>query len=231
MEKLNRTIGCIKTPDSSVYEKALARLADQARPAGSLGILENVSARLAAIAGTLDVRLENKVIVTCAGDHGVVAEGVSLFPQEVTPQMVLNFVGGGASINVLGKHAGARVIAADLGVNYDFDPALPIFHKKVGKGTANFAKGPAMTREEAIRSIDGRHRDRRGALRTGAGESSGNRRHGDRQHHAIDCGHCGIFRDFRLKSSRAAEPGSAMPPSKTRLPLSKKPCDARARPT
>ena len=154
MEKLKRTIGSIKTPDRMVYEKALARLADQARPAGSLGILENVSARLAAIAGTLDVRLQNKVIVTCAGDHGIVAEGVSLFPQEVTPQMVLNFVGGGASINVLGKHAGARVIAADLGVNYDFDPALPIFHKKVGKGTANFAKGPAMTREEAIRSIE-----------------------------------------------------------------------------
>jgi nicotinate-nucleotide--dimethylbenzimidazole phosphoribosyltransferase len=154
MEKLKHTIGTIKTPDIRVYEKALARLADQARPAGSLGILENVSARLAAIAGTLDVRLQNKVIVTCAGDHGIVAEGVSLFPQEVTPQMVLNFVGGGASINVLGKHAGARVIAADLGVNYDFDPALPIFHKKIGKGTANFAKGPAMTREEAIRSIE-----------------------------------------------------------------------------
>ncbi len=153
MEKLNRTIGSIKTPDTLVYEKALARLADQARPAGSLGVLEDVSARLAAIAGTLDVRLKNKVIVTCAGDHGIVAEGVSLFPQEVTPQMVLNFVGGGASINVLGKHAGARVIAADLGVNYDFDPSLPIFHKKIGKGTANFAKGPAMTREEAVRSI------------------------------------------------------------------------------
>jgi nicotinate-nucleotide--dimethylbenzimidazole phosphoribosyltransferase len=154
MEKLNRTIGSIKTPDRMVYEKALARLADQARPAGSLGILENVSARLAAIAGTLDVRLQNKVIVTCAGDHGVVAEGVSLFPQEVTPQMVLNFVGGGASINVLGKHAGARVIAADLGVNYDFDPGLPIFHKKVGKGTENFARGQAMTRGDAVRSIE-----------------------------------------------------------------------------
>ena len=68
--------------------------------------------------------------------------------------MVLNFVGGGASINVLGKHAGARVIAADLGVNFDFDPTLPIFHKKVGKGTANFARGPAMTRNQAIQSIE-----------------------------------------------------------------------------
>ena len=154
MEKLIDTIGSIQTPDRIIYEKALSRLADQARPAGSLGVLENVSARLAAIAGTLDVHLQNKVIVTCAGDHGIVAEGVSLFPQEVTPQMVLNFVGGGASINVLGKHAGARVIAADLGVNFDFDPTLPIFHKKVGKGTANFARGPAMTRNQAIQSIE-----------------------------------------------------------------------------
>jgi nicotinate-nucleotide--dimethylbenzimidazole phosphoribosyltransferase len=154
MEKLNRTIASITSPDKIIYEKALARLAAQARPAGSLGVLEDVSARLAAIAGTLNVRLDNKVIVTCAGDHGIVAEGVSLFPAEVTPQMVLNFVNGGASINVLGKHAGARVIAADLGVNFDFDPTLPIFHKKVGKGTANFAKVPAMTRAEAVRSIE-----------------------------------------------------------------------------
>ncbi len=154
MEKLNRMIASITSPDKMIYEKALARLAEQARPAGSLGVLENISARLASIAGTIDVCLDNKIIVTCAGDHGVVAEGVSLFPAEVTPQMVLNFVNGGASINVLGKHAGARVMAADLGVNYDFNPNLPIFHKKVGKGTANFAKGPAMTRSDAVRSIE-----------------------------------------------------------------------------
>jgi nicotinate-nucleotide--dimethylbenzimidazole phosphoribosyltransferase len=115
-----------------VGQTANERLANQARPAGSLGMLEPASARLAAIFGTLDVRLDNKVIITCAGDHGVTEEGVSLFPQEVTPQMVFNFVNGGASINVLGRHAGARVIAADLGVNYDFEPDLPIFHKKVG---------------------------------------------------------------------------------------------------
>ena len=157
MEKLKRTTDSIRTPDRLIYEKALARLADQARPAGSLGILENISARLAAIAGTLDVCLQNKVIVTCAGDHGIVAEGVSLFPQEVTPQMVFNFVGGGASINVLGKHAGARVIAADLGVNYDFYPALPIFHKKVGKGTANFAMGSGHDAGRCGQIHRGRH--------------------------------------------------------------------------
>ncbi|MEE4136649.1 MAG: nicotinate-nucleotide--dimethylbenzimidazole phosphoribosyltransferase, partial [Desulforhopalus sp.] len=97
--------------------------------------------------------LANKVIVTCAGDHGVVEEGVSLFPQEVTAQMVYNFVQGGASVSVLAAHAGADVRVADLGVNYDFEAELPIFHQKVGHGTANFARRPAMGREEAIRSV------------------------------------------------------------------------------
>jgi len=139
--------------DENTFAQARNRLANQAKPAGSLGMLEDVSARLASIAGTLDVRLKNKVIIVCAGDHGVVDEGVSLFPQEVTAQMVYNFVDGGASINVLARHAGAEVKVADLGVNYDFEPDLPIFHKKTGKGTANFVKGPAMSRDEAIASI------------------------------------------------------------------------------
>ena len=151
---IEKSITAIKPLNQDVYAQANERLANQARPAGSLGMLEPVSARLAAIFGTLDVRLDNKVIITCAGDHGVTEEGVSLFPQEVTPQMVFNFVNGGASINVLGKHAGARVIAADLGVNFDFEPDLPIFHKKIGKGTANFARVPAMSRADAVRSIE-----------------------------------------------------------------------------
>ncbi|KJS31252.1 MAG: nicotinate-nucleotide--dimethylbenzimidazole phosphoribosyltransferase [Desulfatitalea sp. BRH_c12] len=154
MNILNNAIQSIKAPDNTVYAKAMERLANQARPAGSLGVLEHLSARLAAIRGTLDVRLSKKVVVTCAADHGVVAEGVTLFPQEVTAQMVFNFVGGGASICVLARHAGARVHVADLGVNYDFDPALPIFHKKVAKGTRNFANEPAMSRAQAVRSIE-----------------------------------------------------------------------------
>lgn len=154
MSILNDAIQSIKEPDKAMFEKAMDRLANQARPAGSLGILEPLSARLASIHGAIDVKLTRKVVVTCAGDHGVVAEGVSLFPQEVTPQMVFNFVGGGASISVLARHAGATVQVADLGVNYDFDPDLPIFHKKVAKGTKNFAKEPAMSREQAIQSME-----------------------------------------------------------------------------
>lgn len=154
MELLKKTIKMIPAPDEEIKQKALERLANQARPAGSLGVLEAISARLAAIAGTIDVSLKNKVIVTCAGDHGVVAEGVSLFPQEVTLQMVENFVNGGASINALGRHIDATVRVADLGVNHDFDPSLPIFHKKVRKGTSNMAAGPAMSREEAVCSLE-----------------------------------------------------------------------------
>jgi nicotinate-nucleotide--dimethylbenzimidazole phosphoribosyltransferase len=154
MNLLDQIINAIELPDRSIYHKAMERLSNQARPAGSLGVLEPLSARLAGIAKTLDVRLTNKIVVTCAGDHGIVAEGVSLFPQEVTAQMVYNFVNGGASISVLAKHAGASVKVADLGVNHDFDPNLPIFHYKIRKGTSNFAIEPAMTRQEARQSIE-----------------------------------------------------------------------------
>ncbi|MDL2269472.1 nicotinate-nucleotide--dimethylbenzimidazole phosphoribosyltransferase [Desulfosarcina sp. OttesenSCG-928-A07] len=152
-KEIENRIAAILPPSADLYTQACQRLAAQARPAGSLGLLETVSARLAAIAGTLDVRLNHKVIITCAGDHGVVEEGVSLYPQAVTPQMVMNIVEGGASINVLARHAGASVKVADLGVNFDFDPALPMFHKKVAKGTANFCRMPAMSRDQAEQSI------------------------------------------------------------------------------
>jgi nicotinate-nucleotide--dimethylbenzimidazole phosphoribosyltransferase len=154
MEKLKQEIAKIIETNREVEKQAYARLAEQARPAGSLGMLEHVGVKMASIKGVLDVRLNKKVIVTCAGDHGVVAEGVSLFPSEVTPQMVENFVNKGASINVLAKHAGAEVKVADLGVDFDFLPDLDIFHKKIRKGTYNFAEQPAMTRKEAVASIN-----------------------------------------------------------------------------
>ncbi|WP_457552506.1 nicotinate-nucleotide--dimethylbenzimidazole phosphoribosyltransferase [Desulfobacula sp.] len=155
MSLLEQTILSIsKTLNEDAFNAAKERLANQAKPAGSLGVMEDISARLAAIKGMIDVKLSNKQIITCAGDHGVTEEGVSLFPSEVTPQMVYNFANKGASVNVIGAHAGAKVKAADLGVNHDFEPDLPIFHKKVRHGTANFTKEPAMTREEAILSIE-----------------------------------------------------------------------------
>ena len=110
MSLLEQTIGAIKkTLDQEALAAAQNRLLNQAKPAGSLGVMEEIATRLAAIKGTIDVKLTNKRIVTCAGDHGVTQEGISLFPAEVTPQMVLNFAGGGASVNVIGNHAGAIV--------------------------------------------------------------------------------------------------------------------------
>jgi nicotinate-nucleotide--dimethylbenzimidazole phosphoribosyltransferase len=89
-----------------------------------------------------------------AADHGVVAEGVSAYPQTVTPQMVLNFLRGGAGINVLARHVGARIIVVDMGVASDIEPHTALVSRKIACGTQNMARGPAMTREQAIRSIE-----------------------------------------------------------------------------
>ncbi len=153
MDRIERAKERIQPLNQEMTAAAQTRLRNQARPAGSLGVLETVAARMAGIKGTLTVQLKDRFVVTCAGDHGVCEERVSLFPGDVTKQMVYNFVAGGASVNVLARHAGARVVVADLGVNGDFPRDLPIFHKKIRHGTDNFVKGPAMTREEAIQSI------------------------------------------------------------------------------
>ncbi|KPA19678.1 nicotinate-nucleotide--dimethylbenzimidazole phosphoribosyltransferase [Candidatus Magnetomorum sp. HK-1] len=154
MQVLEKTIQLIRPIDENYKKKAYERLDNQARPNGSLGKLEHISAQLSGIYKKIDIHLENKMVVVCAGDHGICNAGVSLFPSDVTPQMVLNFVQGGASINVLAKDAGASVRVADLGVNYSFDPDLPIFHKKIAHGTQDFSKVHAMTRDQAIASIE-----------------------------------------------------------------------------
>jgi nicotinate-nucleotide--dimethylbenzimidazole phosphoribosyltransferase len=89
-----------------------------------------------------------------AGDHGIVSEGVSLYPQDVTPHMILNFLAGGAGINVLSRHGGIRVVVTDLGIKNTLPAAKGLHVKRVGPGTRNMAKGPAMTRDEAVRSIE-----------------------------------------------------------------------------
>jgi nicotinate-nucleotide--dimethylbenzimidazole phosphoribosyltransferase len=98
-------------------------------------------------------QIKDKVIITMAGDHGVVQEGVSAFPQEVTPQMVLNFLHGGAAINVLAKHVGARIIVVDMGVATELEPHPELVVKKIAPGTANMTLGPAMSREQAEQAI------------------------------------------------------------------------------
>ncbi len=128
-----------------------SRIDRQAKPIGSLGRLEEFARRYIAITGREEIR--GKRIYTFAGDHGVAEEGVSAFPQEVTLQMVQNFVDGGASINALARHAGAEVQVVDMGVAGDF-PELPgLIQRKIAKGTANFAKGSAMSREQALQAL------------------------------------------------------------------------------
>jgi nicotinate-nucleotide--dimethylbenzimidazole phosphoribosyltransferase len=133
--------------------RAQERLDSLTKPPGSLGKLEELAARYVAIREEFFPRLEIKRVVVFAGDHGVVAEGVSAFPQEVTFQMVYNFMRGGAGINVLARQAGARVEVVDIGVNHDFDPGLNLVSRKVAYGTRNMAREPAMTREEALRAV------------------------------------------------------------------------------
>lgn len=150
---LENIIAQIGELDAAAMEAAKARQADLTKPAGSLGRLEDLSIQIAGIMGDPLPRIEHKVVVTMAGDHGVVAEGVSAFPQDVTPQMVVNFLNNGAAINALSRHVGARITIVDMGMAADLDnyPALVV--KKVANGTGNIARGPAMTREQAEQAI------------------------------------------------------------------------------
>lgn len=126
-----------------------------AKPRGALGRLEALSIQLAAIAGTCPPPLPAPVTVAVfAGDHGVLAEGVTPWPQEVTAQMVAAFCAGGAAVNVLARHAGADVVVVDVGVAADLAPAPGLLQRKVRRGTANLAAGPAMTVDEARRALD-----------------------------------------------------------------------------
>jgi nicotinate-nucleotide--dimethylbenzimidazole phosphoribosyltransferase len=153
MSKLDKILKAIEPLDGQWEEKAWERLRAQIRPRGSLGLLEDIAARLAGIHRSLSFKLGQKVIFTMAGDHGVAADGVSAFPQEVTAQMVYSFVRGWASINVLAGHAGAEVRVVDCGVAADLPREWPIEHRKIARGTASLMHGPAMTRDEAVEGL------------------------------------------------------------------------------
>jgi nicotinate-nucleotide--dimethylbenzimidazole phosphoribosyltransferase len=140
--------------DRAAMEQATARQARLTKPAGSLGRLEDLSIRLAGMTGLLDPPLRRAVIFTLAADHGVSAEGVSAYPREVTPQMVLNFLSGGAAINVLAREVGARVVVADMGVDADLPAHEGLRSVKVRRGTASITRGPAMSEAEAAQAID-----------------------------------------------------------------------------
>ena len=157
MSLLEKTVQSITAPNSDIARQAHERLASLTMPHWALGRLMDLAETIAGITGSLNPSLARKVIVTMAADHGVVAEGVSKYPQEVTPQMVANFVAGGAGINALARQAGATVRIVDMGVAGDltaFVDAGTLIDKKIAAGTENMVRGPAMTRAQAIQSIE-----------------------------------------------------------------------------
>ncbi|MDD5432094.1 MAG: nicotinate-nucleotide--dimethylbenzimidazole phosphoribosyltransferase [Candidatus Omnitrophica bacterium] len=153
MKVINEIISNISGIDQELVKKTQARLDNLTKPLGSLGRLEELAKQICGITGKDYPVLGNKVIFTLAADHGVTDEGVSAYPKEVTAQMVYNFLANGAAINVLANHVGARVVVADVGVVSELKPNPRLLIKKVNNGTKNMAKGPAMTKEEAIKAI------------------------------------------------------------------------------
>lgn len=151
---IKHIISYIKPCKRELCEEAQKRLDSLTKPPGSLGRLEEFARKFVMITGETMPALDKKIIFTFAGDHGVADEGVSAFPKEVTRQMVLNFIRGGAGINVLARHANADVVVIDIGVDSYFENLEGLVSRKVIRGTRNMRHGPAMTREEAIRCVE-----------------------------------------------------------------------------
>jgi len=150
---LEESIKAIGNLNSDVMQEVQKRLDSLIKPPGSLGMLEELAVKIAGITGSTKPAIKDKAVIVMAGDHGVVSEGVSAAPQEITCQMLPAFLNGTAGIGVLAGHAGARVVVVDVGV------AVPVqtpgvLQRKVRAGTGNIAAGPAMTREEAVRALE-----------------------------------------------------------------------------
>ena len=151
---LNRILNEIKPLDSSAMATAQHRQDSLTKPHGSLGRLEELSIQIAGIKASSAPEVKHKAIITMAADHGIVAEGVALYPQEVTRQMIFNFLNGGAGINVLANHIGARVVIVDMGVMGGFQPMPGLLCKMIDFGTKNMAQEPAMTQQQAITALE-----------------------------------------------------------------------------
>ena len=146
-------IASIRPADAGAMRRAQSRQGNLTKPPGSLGRLEDVSVQLAGIFGNGRPVIEGKAVIVAAGDHGVVAQGVTAYPQEVTAQMVLNFLSGGAAVSVMSRLLGARQIIVDAGVAADLPDHPELRSVRIGKGTADICEGPAMSREQAEQSV------------------------------------------------------------------------------
>lgn len=155
MSKLEEMLNSIEPVDQEAMAQAQRWLDSLTKPLGSLGVLEDIARQLAGIKGCARPPLiQKKTSILMAADHGVVAEGVSAYSQEVTAQMVLNFARGGAGMNVLARHVGAELIIVDIGVAADLPDIPGLLHRKVAWGTANIATGPAMTPQQARQAVE-----------------------------------------------------------------------------
>lgn len=150
---LNYLLARIQSPDRGLSAQAQARLDRLTKPQGSLGRLEELAAQYAMITGEMKPAVPRGAVFTFAADHGVAAEGVSAYPSEVTPQMVFNFLRGGAGVNVLARHAGVDVRVVDIGVAYEFGTVPGLIQKKVMRGTNNLLSEPAMSRAQAEQAM------------------------------------------------------------------------------
>ncbi|HUF91698.1 MAG TPA: nicotinate-nucleotide--dimethylbenzimidazole phosphoribosyltransferase [Candidatus Limnocylindria bacterium] len=153
MMSLDGLLAAVSAADPRARALAQRHLDGLTKPVGSLGRLEEIAARLVMLTG-LAPRVSAPVVFTFAADHGVVAEGVSAYPQSVTAQMVENFLRGGAAINVLARQAGARVVVADFGVANPIAAVAGLVRVSHGAGTQNIVRGPAMTRAQAIAAVE-----------------------------------------------------------------------------
>ena len=151
--ELERYLKRVEPLKAEFLDKAQQRLDNLTKPQGSLGHLEEFARRYVAIKENLRPTMDRKMIITLAGDHGVTEDRVSLYPREVTPQMVYTILRQKAAISVLARFIGARIWVVDMGVDHDFEPMEGLIIKKVARGTNNITKGPAMSRDEALRAI------------------------------------------------------------------------------
>ena len=154
MQLLQQTIQRIQPTNNTMKEKAKERIDSLSKPPSSLGKLESLAIQLAGITGELYPKLDNKVIIVCAADHGVCEEGVTSNPQNVTFLQTLNFPKGVTGVCAIAKITNAKIVTVDVGVKEDIPLDAKVLMKKIKHGTDNMAKGPAMTREEAIQSIE-----------------------------------------------------------------------------
>lgn len=151
---LEQTVARIGPLDAQALAGARARQRELTKPEGSLGRLEDLAVQIAGVRGQARPRIARPAVVVMAGDHGVARRGVSAYPPEVTPQMVANFLHGGAAISVLARQVGARVVVVDMGVAGELPEHPDLLRRKVAPGTADLAEQPAMTRGQARLAVE-----------------------------------------------------------------------------